>query len=927
MSKFKQDQASTQDNQEPMIKLQPGGVAPVLSYNVPEPTAYSGRNFIDLQLPDHYFINESASGRSSSLQAVSASQAQGESSPEGTYPQSKSPVQAQIDALLEAKASGERMTEKFQSLTPEDVLRKSEEGKKLNITRTLTGAYSYVFYDKNAASEPLVFASPSAEGEVSESIHESQSQAGAFSSEASLRRLPQVDDEGGIMPLRPIEDQDPEPEPDPVLLGISITAPAPEAVVSGTHSGTSLTIQGQAWMDSGLGSVSRVRVQVGSGAAYQAASFDPSTGAWSLSGVVITSSGRISITAEAVHSAGKVKASRTIHVQVNLAPAPDITLPAIAITSPTAGQLLTAGESPVVNLVVEGTASDDRGVARVEIILNNEAPIQADSGDGYAHWKKTIAIHAGTHAITAKAYDAANNAATTSLTVSVDSTPPTIGITSPQNSAELAGTFTQGCIIEVLGTAADAGGIQVVEVSLDQVPVYVRAAENGPDDWSQWKATLKVTEPGIHIITARAVDRANNKTETTVAVNVNILPEVNSRLKRIILVESYRMSSYLANYGAGRTIKTFSLLPGERSKISIRSYAQNETTAKSAATILDSVTDEISEEFENSIAREQADKKNYNESNEYKIEGEAGVSWGWGSASISAGYSGGTNSAREQFAKNVVNTTQKHVAKASARRDVQINTTYEEKSTTTEETAIIREFENINMSRTLNFVFRQMNQEFITFLHLVDVRIGFFRTDTVNGEEKNTYQEVTLPQLDALLAQTIVADKRIEVRNAILHQLTNIFDYQDRHHSFVEEEPFLDENGQVIPLTQYLRVKKDYVSTYESASGSTIDVPGIILAANRHVLRTDGIVVEALLGQGEALDTYSRNLQSETVREKELRNTLLETEIQMRKLALQILENRDQVGAEIFNLINHPPQVQESNNQEATGTQQPALTR
>ncbi|MDG0808959.1 hypothetical protein [Cohnella rhizosphaerae] len=46
--------------QEPMIKLQPNGVAPVLSYNVPEPTAYSGRNFIDLQLHDGYFLPTAA---------------------------------------------------------------------------------------------------------------------------------------------------------------------------------------------------------------------------------------------------------------------------------------------------------------------------------------------------------------------------------------------------------------------------------------------------------------------------------------------------------------------------------------------------------------------------------------------------------------------------------------------------------------------------------------------------------------------------------------------------------------------------------------------------------------------------------------------------------------------------------------------------
>src|SRR6187200_2956278 len=44
------------DSNEPMIKLEPNGTAPILSYNVPEPTSYAGRSFIDLQLPASTFV-------------------------------------------------------------------------------------------------------------------------------------------------------------------------------------------------------------------------------------------------------------------------------------------------------------------------------------------------------------------------------------------------------------------------------------------------------------------------------------------------------------------------------------------------------------------------------------------------------------------------------------------------------------------------------------------------------------------------------------------------------------------------------------------------------------------------------------------------------------------------------------------------------
>ena len=45
----------TNDN-EPMIRLEPTGTAPVISYDVPESTSYAGPNFIDLQLPGNNFI-------------------------------------------------------------------------------------------------------------------------------------------------------------------------------------------------------------------------------------------------------------------------------------------------------------------------------------------------------------------------------------------------------------------------------------------------------------------------------------------------------------------------------------------------------------------------------------------------------------------------------------------------------------------------------------------------------------------------------------------------------------------------------------------------------------------------------------------------------------------------------------------------------
>ncbi len=886
--------------QEPMIKLQPGGSAPIISYNVPEPTAYSGRNFIDLAFPDSYFVPSSAS-----TSTFSAKAAGGETSLRKASLAAEEGASAMKQSSLELFRSippGEKLTPSLEKLTEDEVLRMEEAGKQLVLYKSMSGALTYRFIDAAIRKEPVI---------------EAQSQPALKAGLA--RAVAQPTDEGPLPTLRPIDDGGGgDPDPEPISVAVGITSPAANSTVNGAYTGAVFNVHGWA-SNSGDGSIARVQVKIGGGI-YQDAQLSDD-GSWVFPNVTINASGSITITAKATHSFGStLTASKTITVNVALAQAPDTKQPQLSIVKPTPGQFLSTNGASSMTVNIEGTASDDRSLSKVEYALNGGAFQLTDTSNSYANWKKALNLSGGTHSLVVKATDAAGNAYQSSLTFTIDSVAPTLTITAPQQGAQIAGTNSKGAVIEVAGTASDISGIKLVEVALDQNQMFLPATPKGTNDWSTWKATLNVNEQGSHTIYVRCTDLAGIVSEKTVGVNVNIFPEVSSRLKRIILVESFRLSSFLGNYGAGRTIKTTSLLPGEKTKISIRSYLQSEQTVKDASTILDSVTDEIADEFEKSMGNEQTDKKNYDESFRYSVSAEASASWGWGSASVSASASGGTNAAREQFARNISNSTQKHVARASARRDVQINTSYEEKTTTGEETAIVREIENINVGRSLNFVFRQMNQEYITLLHLIDIRIGFFKVDIVDGEENYSYQEVTLPQIDKLISEVIVADKRTEVRNSIVNQLLHIFDYQDRHHRFIEDKPFQDAEGNDIPLSNYLRVKKDYFSTYNEPGSPSITVPGIILAANRHVLRTEGVIVEALLGQGEALDDYSRNLQTETVRERNLKNDLLEQEIKMKKRAIDILDSRDELGAKLYAMINQAPEAENDADAEAAAS-------
>ena len=59
----------------------------------------------------------------------------------------------------------------------------------------------------------------------------------------------------------------------------------------------------------------------------------------------------------------------------------------------------------------------------------------------------------------------------------------------------------------------------------------------------------------------------------------------------IYLVMKMRMASYLGDYGAGQTLSTFSLLPGEKTVIEIRDYRHDETTQSTSQSVLDSYSE------------------------------------------------------------------------------------------------------------------------------------------------------------------------------------------------------------------------------------------------------------------------------------------------------------------------------------------------
>lgn len=423
-----------------------------------------------------------------------------------------------------------------------------------------------------------------------------------------------------------------------------------------------------------------------------------------------------------------------------------------------------------------------------------------------------------------------------------------------------------------------------------------------PNPGYQLKSSIPISDELANLdpeevsLALRAGKRFNIYSTLHGTLTYNYIDEPTEVRPALYLIEEYRLSSFLGNYGAGRIIKTFTLLPGEATRINIKTYTKTETEQKSASSILDSFTEESAQDFESSVQQEQSNKQGYSETFEYHVEAEAKASWGWGSAKVNAGVKGGTNSSREEFAKNISSSTQKHASKASAKRDVQINTSYEVTEQTGEETSIEREIENINLSRTLNFIFRQMNQEFITLLHLVDVRVAFF-----NGFAESR-REVTLPELDSLLEEFVQENRHDDVRNAVFDALSNILDYKgDLHIDFIEER--------TIDQDKYTRVNTDKISVFrDEITGTEIPVPGIILSDQKNVLRTEGVIVEALLGQGDALDTYATRLQELEVERREAEISYEKANAERANLLNQIVQDNDGERAKLLTDLTCPCQ-------------------
>jgi hypothetical protein len=132
------------------------------------------------------------------------------------------------------------------------------------------------------------------------------------------------------------------------------------------------------------------------------------------------------------------------------------------MTAPASGATVSGS-----SVTLSATASDNIGVAGVQFKLDGTNLGAEDTASPYTiTWDSTTTTN-GSHTLTATARDAAGNTTTSTgvaVTVSNDTTPPTVAMTAPASGATVSGSS-----VTLSATAGDNVGVVGVQFKLDGV--------------------------------------------------------------------------------------------------------------------------------------------------------------------------------------------------------------------------------------------------------------------------------------------------------------------------------------------------------------------------------------------------------------------------------------------------------------------------
>lgn len=236
-----------------------------------------------------------------------------------------------------------------------------------------------------------------------------------------------------------------------------------------------------------------------------------STAPWEVPWNTAALNGSVTLTARARDAAGHETVSAPVVVFA------DHVAPTVAITSPTEGDVVSAG------VTLAATLGDNRlisNITKVEFLANGAVVATDDrlypTAPCSVLWRAGSYPN-GTYVLVAKAYDAAGNVGTSgAVNVEVDdSAAPTVTIATPADGSTLRG------IAELTAVAVDDG-------LMDRVDLYLGATKLATRTTAPYTTLIDTVAAGLpdgdYVLTATAWDAAGNSSSATANVKVDNTP-------------------------------------------------------------------------------------------------------------------------------------------------------------------------------------------------------------------------------------------------------------------------------------------------------------------------------------------------------------------------------------------------------------------
>jgi hypothetical protein len=393
----------------------------------------------------------------------------------------------------------------------------------------------------------------------------------------------------------------------------------------------------------------------------------------------------------------------------------------------------------------------------------------------------------------------------------------------------------------------------------------------------------------------------------------------------IALLETWELRSYLGDYGLGRTLQTFSLLPGEKTTITVETWRTESATREDATSIFDSSDTAAQTRFTSDVMNSSGAAFQDQGGWSLSVATSASASGSFlgivsGSASMSAGFAANHQESSQRFSNQVSKSASEHASQVNNSRRQSVDSSSSSSTAAGTATTTVRELSNTNLRRVLNFVFRELNQTYDTYVVLRDIRVAFF-----NGNPGSA-DVVPISELRRLIDRHIDPARAEEVARQVLSLCAQRLDAgedlvttlevgtnpdgvkYDWKPAKLKGDGSIDFAGNVLDTDVRWRFRQGALSA--NPNGPTIE--GVIMNRSSVVLRTDNLVVEALLGQADALDPYASALQALDLvdRDAQTDGRVAETRHENDALDLVTAQDDDEMVETWQKLFPQVPQIQ-----------------